>query len=555
LQNTTTNQLRLQASDDTTNYVFSRDLDFSGANDTAARVGRSRFGISGDGAGGLNTNTLTVSGAVTLPSTNRGVEFLAARQAQTIRFTGAINTASGGTGTIFWGPGAPGGVNSDGRTNGTYRFSDLARTYTNTQNLTNGTVIIEASVGATNAASPIGTQTFNLADGNGGNLFSANTEGANRRIFLEAAETSFNRTLSPGQGTGTDLSSLSSANQARYGNSGFQRAMNGYEFGGLNTTGKITYLQNIAAQNVSVPATGTAAGAGGTNPVTTVHNFALTAANGGTVEFTGVISGGTRPVLGPTDTPGAAVSANNARVTINQFRNHPNLDSNLDGLPDANADALVGTPTNGTVILGGANTYGGTTEVLGGALLVNGSIAGDTVTVAPGAALGGTGTINPGLAGSTVQINGILAPGASAGELTINKNLSFNSGSTFSLELDGLASGVLGGYDQLTIGPGATISLNSAANVALTLNFAPAINDSFTVIDNLGAGAIGGTFANLANFGSISADFGGQTYTFQANYSGGDGNDLTLTVVPEPSAILALLSGMSLLAIRRQRSS
>jgi hypothetical protein len=50
----------------------------------------------------------------------------------------------------------------------------------------------------------------------------------------------------------------------------------------------------------------------------------------------------------------------------------------------------------------------------------------------------------------------------------------------------------------------------------------------FIVINNTSASAITGTFSNLAN-GSIFTSNGN---TFQASYEGGDGNDLTLTVVP-----------------------
>ena len=49
-----------------------------------------------------------------------------------------------------------------------------------------------------------------------------------------------------------------------------------------------------------------------------------------------------------------------------------------------------------------------------------------------------------------------------------------------------------------------------------------------TVIHNTPAGPIAGTFANLPD-GSTFTTHGN---TFQVSYEGGDGNDLTLTVVP-----------------------
>ena len=51
---------------------------------------------------------------------------------------------------------------------------------------------------------------------------------------------------------------------------------------------------------------------------------------------------------------------------------------------------------------------------------------------------------------------------------------------------------------------------------------------SFTVIDNTAAAPIAGTFSNLGDGATITVG----NNSFQADYQGGDGNDLTLTVVP-----------------------
>jgi hypothetical protein len=68
----------------------------------------------------------------------------------------------------------------------------------------------------------------------------------------------------------------------------------------------------------------------------------------------------------------------------------------------------------------------------------------------------------------------------------------------------------------------------SALNV--TLSYAPSPGDVLTVVQNTGGSPISGTFANLANGGTISAIYNGVTYTFTANYSGGAGDDLTLSL-------------------------
>ncbi len=412
LANNLTAELRLQASDDTTNYTFARDLDLSGSRGNGPSTGRVRFTVTGNNGGDVNTNTLTVTGNVILPGPEpgnaRGVEFFAGRQGQTMRFTGDIRVGAGDagtTGTIFWGPGAPGAPNADGRTSGTYRFSDLPRTYTNLQNLTNGTIILEGSVGATGTPSAAGTQTFDLADGNGGNMFSANQTGPNRRLFLEVPETSFARNLTTGGGTSSNLATAANIGgvlpgvfQPLYGNSGTANIFNGYEIGGLNTSGTITFSGNISGAGVFTPVTGTAGGLGGSNPVTITSNVALSAATGGTAVFSGNIAGSNPAPLGDTATAGATSNAgNNLRITINQFRNHPNLDANVDGIPDAHANQPVGIPAEGTVILTGFNTYGGGTEVMGGTLLLNGSTgtgaAGDILLVNAAAKLGGTGSL------------------------------------------------------------------------------------------------------------------------------------------------------------------
>ena len=74
----------------------------------------------------------------------------------------------------------------------------------------------------------------------------------------------------------------------------------------------------------------------------------------------------------------------------------------------------------------------------------------------------------------------------------------------------------------VTIETGATFLFSSIGGPTLP----PGV--TFVVLDNTGSAPISGTFANLPDSGTITAG----PNTFQANYEGGDGNDLTLTVVP-----------------------
>ena len=114
-----------------------------------------------------------------------------------------------------------------------------------------------------------------------------------------------------------------------------------------------------------------------------------------------------------------------------------------------------------------------------------------------------------------------------------------------------------GGTVTLTPGTGGVVTPLNSAGVPLatqgfnatgltlspTLNFAPGLGTQLTLINNTATPAashpISGTFANLAQGGIVSATYGGTTYWFRANYSGGDGNDLVLTAVATTTTTLS----------------
>jgi hypothetical protein len=74
----------------------------------------------------------------------------------------------------------------------------------------------------------------------------------------------------------------------------------------------------------------------------------------------------------------------------------------------------------------------------------------------------------------------------------------------------------------VTIASGAQFSFKQLGNKQLTAGTV------FTAIDNTSANPISGTFANLPD----DSTFVVGSNTYQAEYQGGDGNDLSLTVVP-----------------------
>jgi autotransporter-associated beta strand protein len=188
----------------------------------------------------------------------------------------------------------------------------------------------------------------------------------------------------------------------------------------------------------------------------------------------------------------------------------------------------IGTGT--LTLSGGSNTYTGGTIVSSGGLIVsnaNGSATGAGKVMVEGGTLGGGGKISgPTTIGTDSGAGGFLQPGKGANNpiaLTIKNTLTFKGGSTCIWKVNTsrakadkvIASGV-------TIETGAQFSFNTVANKKLTAG------KVFTAISNTAATPISGTFANLADGATITVGVN----KLQVSYSGGDGNDLTLAVVP-----------------------
>jgi autotransporter-associated beta strand protein len=172
---------------------------------------------------------------------------------------------------------------------------------------------------------------------------------------------------------------------------------------------------------------------------------------------------------------------------------------------------------SGTLILGGSNTYTGTTTLSAGMLRVDGALAAaSAVSVAAGATLDGIGTI----AGSvSVASAGILAPGDGAPGTLTTGNLTLASGADFDSIINGTSVGSFGQVDVT-----GNVSL-SGATLNLTGNRTNHAGDVLPLISNAGSHAITGTFASLAQGATVTVN--GVNYL--VSYTGGSGNSMTLT--------------------------
>ncbi len=191
--------------------------------------------------------------------------------------------------------------------------------------------------------------------------------------------------------------------------------------------------------------------------------------------------------------------------------------------------------TVGTATLSGVNTYTGTTNVNGGRLLVNGSLANGPaaydVVVASGATLGGTGNI---LGVVQIQPGSTLAPGASPGILNVGDTVLSND-SAFEVEIGGTSPGNLAtNHDQLNVTGTVTIGTNVTLSALAFNGFLPVNGNTFALIRNDGTDAVSGTFNGLPE-GTTLINFLSSGLNAKITYvgnvdSGSVGNDVVLYI-------------------------
>jgi autotransporter-associated beta strand protein len=211
-----------------------------------------------------------------------------------------------------------------------------------------------------------------------------------------------------------------------------------------------------------------------------------------------------------------------------------NLDATFSGnLASTVAGDWLTKVGTGTWTLAGTGSYSGSTTVTDGALVVTSASTptGSGPVQVNGGTLGGSGTIaGPVTIGTGTGSGAILAPAHGTKTpvtLTIQSRLTFKSDSiyiyTFRAKRDRSKSDKVVA-NGLTIENGATLDLSGTVQGTLTPGTV------FTVIKNTSSTPISGRFGNLPQ-GAIVTVKGNN---FQANYGGGsgDGNSLTLTVVP-----------------------
>ncbi|HEX4666586.1 MAG TPA: autotransporter-associated beta strand repeat-containing protein [Chthoniobacterales bacterium] len=218
------------------------------------------------------------------------------------------------------------------------------------------------------------------------------------------------------------------------------------------------------------------------------------------------------------------VGANNLDTTF------PGIIQESGGAGMGHGGSLVKVGT-GTLTLSGTNSYTGSTTVSSGALIVAnpaGSATGTGQVAVNAGTLGGSGIISGAVTVGTGGGTGaFLAPASGSNKqltLTLQSSLTLEADATYTYTFKAkknLARTDLVTANGITIN-GATIALQGTTQGRLKRGLV------LTVLSNTSANPISGTFSNLANAAIVNVNGN----NLQASYSGGDGNDLTLTVVP-----------------------
>jgi autotransporter-associated beta strand protein len=278
-------------------------------------------------------------------------------------------------------------------------------------------------------------------------------------------------------------------------------------------------------------------------------------ANGGTngglgsgVQFLGSSSGGTARLevfgngsldISLHDAPGVTIGSLEGSGAVLLGANQlvvgtNNLTTTFSGVIEdggQGANGSISKTGTGTLALSGANTFTGGTTVNSGTLkLTNGTGSGT-----------GTGAVlvNGGTLGGKGQISGVVTIGTGSGagavlasslssnqpaRLTLRKALTLKADSIYAWKFN--TNNVRG--DQV-IAKGVTIETGAQFRPSMVANRKLPVGTVFTAISNTASTPISGVFAGFPDGSTWGI---GNNNGFLVNYEGGDGNDLTFTVIP-----------------------
>ena len=523
----------------TNTFTGGLTLDGVRVNASASDTALGGSGVYLGGTTGYDT-TLNLTSAVTLGNT---ISFANTAGVKTLANIGASATISGtvnnndSTGTQQIGAGSgrtftlAGGLSGTGSANWTFGGTSGATSLV-------GTVVI----GAASSYSGTGNTTIN-----------------NSTVKLGAGEALASNDL--------NLSGTATLDLAGYGQT--LNKLTGDSGSKIQSTGGSQGLLKVGDGDTSSIFDGSILGTGGNVALEKIGQGSLTLTNTGNT-FSGgvtVANGDLFVSTAALANQAVALSSSNSRITFNQG-------SSGTFTGDISGAGMLNKTGAGAVILGGNNSYSGSTIIDNGDLKVNGSIANSAVTINSNGSLSGSGTVG-GISGA-----GSINPGNSPGILTAPW-IDPSDGMFLNFEITGikpeysLASGSVNDVLRLTSGSPFVAAMNSGNQINVYFNMA-----SFDMTQAYRAGIYtdeqadftsmvsGASFNYYVQDNAGTINYNGVLYSAlssavtvstvldTANFAGGtvNGRVMQFTIVPETSSALLAACG-ALFLLRRRRKA
>ncbi|MDX8503547.1 autotransporter outer membrane beta-barrel domain-containing protein [Mesorhizobium sp. VK4C] len=479
------------------------------SNDTAY-VGNSA-GSTGfvfvDGAGSTWTNADLFVG-------NAGTGTVAISHGGTISSgTGFIGSQAGSTGTVIVDNAGSTWTNSADLFVGDYGMGTLAISH---GAVSNGSAIIGAKAGSTGMAFVDGvgatwTNNSNLyvgEDGAGTLAISNGGTVTSNAGYLAFDAGSIGTAMVAGAGSSWTSSSLLFVGQRGTGslivsNGGKVANTDGYLGGNAGSIG----LASVSGPGSTWTSSGDLnVGVGGTGTLTIANdgavsaggalNIAVLAGSVGTLNI-GAASGSPATAAGTLNAASVQFGPGAGAINFNHTDTNYTFASAIGGVGTINQ--IAGT----TNLIADSSSFTGATNITGGRLAVNGSLANSLVTIS-GGVLGGNGTVG----GIVAHSGGIIAPGNSIGTVNVAGDVDQAAGSVYQAELTST-----GQSDLIQATGTATIAAGAVLDVVKT-DAAPYVAGTHYMVLQ----ADGGVTGNYTLTGDIGTAFLGLADSYDANH-------------------------------------
>jgi autotransporter-associated beta strand protein len=404
--------------------------------------------ITNNNAGGTGFLDTSTAGSAVITNNSGGVTSFAGFSTAG---NASVTNVSGGF-TQFFNNGSAGGASISNGVGGLTTFFNSSTAGTaNIANISTGSTLFFNTSSAGSAT---------ITNGAGGVTMFSNASTAGSATITNSNILSFNDSATAGSATILNqgaFGTLSFNNAATAGNANIanQARLN---FNDTSTAGNAIITTGVAGYTTFA---GASTG-GNARLVTTfggvvdTSNLATGGMTAGSIEGAGVYFLGSKTLT---------VGGNNLSTTVSG--------EIVDGGTGGGIGGSLVKVGSGALVLTSTNTYSGSTNVNGGTLEVDGSIASsNAVFVNSGGTLSGVGTVDP--ASTQIASGGTLAPGnapSPTGTLTLTGNLAFSSGAIYLLQISGAnasrtnvaGSGFLAG--TVAVGVTGSVQVNTSYDI------------------------------------------------------------------------------------------